>query len=138
MPLGLKALEFSIICDKNELETYDVKQEGPNSITAFVASEPGKVSVPYWILLASRRKSNCPYQQFKIAIRNKLLDFGIAIYLYIDGEQVDSVFLRAGMLGQILGFPKSTASELPFKFQELELVGSFPGHSLDVSILICY
>ena len=45
MPLSLQALEFSIICDKDELETYDLKQLGPNSMTAFVASEPGKVSV---------------------------------------------------------------------------------------------
>ena len=44
MPLILQSLNFAIICDGNELETYDVKQEGPNTITAFVASEAGKVS----------------------------------------------------------------------------------------------
>ena len=33
------------MCDGHELETYDVKQEGPSSIRAFVASEAGKVSV---------------------------------------------------------------------------------------------
>jgi hypothetical protein len=33
------------MCDGHELETYDVKQEGPSSIRAFVASEAGKVSL---------------------------------------------------------------------------------------------
>jgi hypothetical protein len=46
MPLTLQSFNFSIICDENELEMYDVKQEGPDSTTAFVASEAGKVSVP--------------------------------------------------------------------------------------------
>jgi hypothetical protein len=106
-------------------------------MTAFVASEPGKVSVPL-ILLASRRKSNCLYQQFKIAIKNKLLDFGIGVHLYIDGEQVNGIFLEAEKLGKIRGIPNSTTTELPFKFQELELVGAFPGHSLDMFVLIFY
>ena len=42
MPLSLN---FAIICGGNELEAYDVKQEGPNSM-AYVASEAGKVSNP--------------------------------------------------------------------------------------------
>ena len=46
MPFTLQSFNFAIECDENELETYDVKQEGPNSTTAFVASEAGKVSVP--------------------------------------------------------------------------------------------
>jgi hypothetical protein len=45
MPLSLEALNFAIICDGYELETHDVKQEGANTIRAFVASEAGKVSV---------------------------------------------------------------------------------------------
>jgi hypothetical protein len=44
MPLGL--LNFALVCDGNELETYDVVQEDPNTIIASVASEAGKVSVP--------------------------------------------------------------------------------------------
>ena len=51
MPLSLQSLDFYIICGFNDLETYDVKREGQNSITAFVASEAGKVSVlhiPMW------------------------------------------------------------------------------------------
>ena len=44
--MSLQTLDFAITCDEVELETYDVKQDGPNSITAFVASEAGKVSVP--------------------------------------------------------------------------------------------
>lgn len=46
MPLHLPSLSLAIICDGTELETYDVKPEGPSSIRAFVASEAGKVSVP--------------------------------------------------------------------------------------------
>ena len=45
MPLTLQSFDFSIICGENELEMYDVKQEGSNPTTAFVASEAGKVSV---------------------------------------------------------------------------------------------
>ncbi|KAF8487195.1 hypothetical protein DFH94DRAFT_797571 [Russula ochroleuca] len=40
MPLSLPLLNFAIICEGNELETYDIKQEGPNSTRAFVASVP--------------------------------------------------------------------------------------------------
>jgi hypothetical protein len=55
MPLSLQSLNVALICDGNELETYDVKQEGPNSIRAFVASEAGKVSVPSIPLVTTRR-----------------------------------------------------------------------------------
>ena len=44
MPLSVQSLGVTIVCGGNELQTYDVKQEGQNSITAFVASEAGKVS----------------------------------------------------------------------------------------------
>ena len=45
MPLSLQSLDFAIICDGRELETYDAKQDGPNLIQAYVASEAGKVLV---------------------------------------------------------------------------------------------
>ena len=38
-------MNAAIVCDGKELETYDVKQEGTSSLTAFVASEAGKVRV---------------------------------------------------------------------------------------------
>jgi len=43
MPLRLPQLSVAIKCERNELEMFDVKQEGPSSVTAFVASEAGKV-----------------------------------------------------------------------------------------------
>jgi len=43
MPLRLSQLSLAIKCDENELETFDVKREGPSLISAFVASEAGKV-----------------------------------------------------------------------------------------------
>ena len=55
MSLSLLSLEFAIVCEGNELETYDVKQEGLNSTTAFVASEAGKVSVPGIPSVSTRR-----------------------------------------------------------------------------------
>jgi len=55
MPLSLPSLAVALKCDENELETYDVKQEGPNSISASVASEAGKVSVPRIPLVSTRR-----------------------------------------------------------------------------------
>ena len=45
MPLSLEPLNLAIICDGSELETHDTKQDGPNSIRAYVASEAGKVIV---------------------------------------------------------------------------------------------
>ncbi len=36
-------MNAAIVCDGKELETYDVKQEGTSSLTAFIASETGKV-----------------------------------------------------------------------------------------------
>ena len=47
-------LNFAIICEGNELETYDVKQEGPNS-RAFVASRAGKVSISRIPSVSTRR-----------------------------------------------------------------------------------
>ena len=43
MPLSIEALDFAIICEGSELETYDAKRDGPNSIRAYVASQAGKV-----------------------------------------------------------------------------------------------
>ena len=43
MPLSLPAMKAAIVCDDKELEAYDVKQEGTSSLTAFIASEAGKV-----------------------------------------------------------------------------------------------
>lgn len=43
MPLRLPQLSLTITCEGNELELFDVKQEGPSLVTAFVASEAGKV-----------------------------------------------------------------------------------------------
>ena len=38
-------MNAAIVCDGKELETYDVKQEGMSSLTAFIASEAGMVRV---------------------------------------------------------------------------------------------
>jgi hypothetical protein len=43
MPLSLPAMNVAIVCDGKELDTYDVKQGGTSSLTAFVASEADKV-----------------------------------------------------------------------------------------------
>jgi len=102
MPLILPAMNAAIICNGRELETYDVKQEGTSSLTAFVASEAGK--------------------QFKIAYSNNLTFCAIAVFLSVDGRQVKTACLQAGSSGEFLGPYKSECSVLPFKFQELELV----------------
>jgi hypothetical protein len=52
------------------------------------------------------------------------------VILRIDGERVYRGYIRAGQLGQISGIQKSATSILPFKFQELELVGASPEHPL--------
>jgi hypothetical protein len=55
MPLILEPLNFAIICDGFELETHDAKQDGPNAIRAYVASEAGKVIVPKDLLVNTKR-----------------------------------------------------------------------------------
>ncbi|KAI9465924.1 hypothetical protein BJY52DRAFT_1243484 [Lactarius psammicola] len=102
MPLSLPSMNAAIVCEGKELETYDVKQEGTSSLTAFVASEAGK--------------------QFKITFSNNLINFEFANFLHIDGRLVQTMHLRAGESGEFLGPYKSERSILPYKFQELQLV----------------
>jgi hypothetical protein len=54
------------------------------------------------------------------------LDIRLAADLYIDGVRTHNGFLKAGRQRQVLGIRKTVSSVLPFKFQELELVGAFP------------
>jgi hypothetical protein len=126
MPLQSPQLSFAIECDEAELETFDAKQQGfSNSslIAAFVASQAGKVGrFPKGI-----REQNPNYrcQKFSITYRNKLLDIGLVVLLRIDGEVISSTFVRAQRDHRVIGIYKNTTSILPFKFQELELVGTF-------------
>lgn len=75
-------------------------------------------------------------QQFRIVFSNNLFNYDLALALYIDGERIYRSYLRARQRGQILGIPKTTSSVLPFKFQELQLVGAFPAlnHSLRADV----
>jgi len=102
MPLRLPSLNFAIKCEENELRTYEVKKDGPGSITAFVASEAGK--------------------QFRIKCKNNLLDFSLSNHLYIDGKRVGKLHLSAGEIGRMKGIYNSPTSILPFKFQEVTVV----------------
>ncbi|KAN0130160.1 hypothetical protein V8E53_012105 [Lactarius tabidus] len=102
MPLTLPAMNVAIVCNDEELETYDVKQEGTSTLTAFVASEAGK--------------------QFKITYSNKLSIYAVAIFLHVDGRQVQAMCPRPGSSGEFLGPYKTECSILPLKFQELQLV----------------
>jgi hypothetical protein len=106
---------------------HDVKQEGPNSIRAFVASEAGKVSVSH-DPLCGHEKANGRDKQFRITYINNMANTDLVFDLYIDGERIFRGYVRPGQLYQIFGIQKSITSVLPFKFQELELVGAFPGH----------
>ena len=134
MPLTMQSFNFAIKCDENELEMYDVKQEGPNSTTAFMASEAEKVSV-FKIPFVSMRKTNYRDQQFRIMVTNNLSDFGLYFFLYIDGEYIKRCYVRVGEQFEIQGTRTSSTTRLPFKFQELELVGAFHEHSLDIRVV---
>jgi|SRR6266850_2015288 len=129
MPLQLPQLSFAIECDEAELETFDVKQEDPSDpslIAGFVASQAGKVgSFPQ--KSADEQNPNYHCQQFSVMYRNKLLDIGLIIHLRIDGEVVCRSYLPARQDDRIIGIDKNSTSILPFKFQELELVGTFTG-----------
>jgi hypothetical protein len=128
MPLHSPYLSFAIECDENELETFDVRQDGPSSTTAFVASEAGKVGYlfsPQNLLKRMSKNFNNRDQQFRVTYRNNLLDIDLALLLRIDGEVVRRPYLPAGQHASTLGIHKNSTSLLPFKFRELELVGMF-------------
>ena len=60
----------------------------------------------------------------------------LVLSLYIDGERVDERHLRAGLRGELPGIRKTTSSILPFKFQNVQLVGAYLRHSLRRTFLI--
>ena len=63
-------------------------------------------------------------QQFKVTIQNNLVDCDLALHLHIDGELAQRAHLPAQKGSCILGIYRSSNSVLPFKFQELKLVGA--------------
>ena len=71
------------------------------------------------------RNPNYRYQQFRVTYRNELLDTDLVIHLRMDGEVIRRTYLPAGHYNRIVGVYKNSTSLLPFKFQELELVGTF-------------
>ena len=54
-----------------------------------------------------------------------MLDIDLALLLRIDGEVVRRPYLPAGQYASTLGIYKDTNSLLPFKFRELDAVGTF-------------
>ena len=129
MPLSLPVMSVAIVCEGKELETYDVKQEGQSSLTAFIASEAGKVSI---FLSSDCETNHFTFQQFKIAFSNNLPNFEVVFFLHLDGRLVQSMCLQASSSSEILGPYTNAHSILPFKFQELQLVGTF---SVDLSFV---
>jgi hypothetical protein len=69
-----------------------------------------------------------------------LLDFDLSFVLYIDGERISSYYLRAGEQkpAEFRGVQNSATTVLAFKFQELELVGTFYEHPLMFLIMFVY
>lgn len=124
-------MNAAVVCDGKELETYDVKQEG-SSLTAFVASEAGKVRTVSSPTVKRRGTNRFAIQQFKITFSNELTTCAIAIFLYIDGRQLQSMCLRPGQSNEFLGPYETECSIRPLKFQELQLVGTF---TLDLSFI---
>jgi hypothetical protein len=125
MPLSLPAMNVAIVCEGRELETFDVKQNGTTSLTAFIASEAGKVSISLSSDCEHRGTNHVAFQQFKITFSNNLPNFEVVIFLHVDGRLVQSMCLQAWSSSEILGPYSNVHSILPFKFQELQLVGEF-------------
>ena len=68
-------MNAAIVCDGKELEMYDMKQEGTSSLTAFVASEAGKVRALPPSPLGLTHYEPLPNQSFHdSAIRNQGLE----------------------------------------------------------------
>lgn len=60
---------------RQELGTYDVKQDGTSSLTAFVASEAGKMGVFFLVSSLFMNVYERPQNQlFDLAIQNRVLD----------------------------------------------------------------
>ncbi|KAH9975523.1 hypothetical protein BGW80DRAFT_1297528 [Lactifluus volemus] len=84
------------------MELFNINQENPSSLRAFIASEAGK--------------------KFKVVFTNKLLDSPLALHLHIDGLDAVKKVAQPGQSGDIRGLYKTSVSVLPFQFRELELV----------------
>jgi hypothetical protein len=91
------------------------------------------------------RNINCRDQQFRIVITTSdPLDVDLRTVLYIDGERISRHYFRAGRRKSwgFRGIRSSATTMLPFKFQELELVGMYYKHSLNImfvpDFIICY
>jgi hypothetical protein len=128
MPLSLPAMDAAIVCAGKELETYDVKQESTSSMTGFIASEAGKVRAfsPSDRHITNHHGTNCFwFKEFKIVMSNNLTNFAVSVRVFVDGRHVRNMFLQAESSNECLGVYKSEHSILPFKFQELQLVGTF-------------
>ena len=76
--------------------------------------------------MSLRADGGADTQQFRVTFVNTLVDCDLSLDLRIDGELVQKSYLRAGQYGRILGIYKAPNAVLPFKFQELELVGACP------------
>ena len=63
-------------------------------------------------------------QQFRVTVVNNLFDCDLALDLRIDGELVQKIHLHPQQCRCILGIYRDSNSVLPFKFQELKLVGT--------------
>ncbi|KAH9011325.1 hypothetical protein EDB85DRAFT_2297162 [Lactarius pseudohatsudake] len=112
-------MNAAVVCDGKVLETYDVKQEGTSSLTAFIPSETGTI--------ANRHGTNhSTIQQFKIKFSNNLTNFEFAIILHIDGRRVQTMHCRPGARDEFLGPYNSACTALPYKFHELQLVDPDP------------
>ena len=118
-------MNVAIVCEGRELEMFGVKQDSTTSLTAFIASEAGKVSGSPSLNCERCGTNYFAFQQFKITFSNNLPNFEVVIFLYVDGRLVQSVCLQAWSSSEILGPYTNAHSILPFKFQELQLVGEF-------------
>lgn len=45
MSLSLLSLQATVICDGKAMDTYSVQQDGASALSAYVASEAGKVGI---------------------------------------------------------------------------------------------
>jgi hypothetical protein len=132
MPLNLPAMNATIVCDGKELDTYDVKQNGTSSLTAFVAGEAGKVRAFLSFRDCTERLTDYEpprnqlflAQQFKIKVWNNLTDFTLAVVLFTDGWPVETKYLPVGMGSEWSGAYDSSRSIPPCKFHR-QRVGTF-------------
>ncbi|KAI0721090.1 hypothetical protein C8T65DRAFT_632190 [Cerioporus squamosus] len=103
MPLALQGCSAQVLCDGQELEQFDVRQDGERTISCWIPSQAG--------------------QEFTVRLTPTSEDDNMLLRLYMDGRLTNRIGRRAGLHGASIidGFCEGPGLIRPFKFAPLVL-----------------